>query len=478
MSFGPETVDWQKLFKSGVLAGTAPTTGVRTAPVIGADYQAQLEAEALKAKMAALEYEGSQKKLTGEAGQMVGKWYVPKSPLAMAAEAFGVYQGRKGMEESLGRQADIRRKYEADALADRTKILDMTQPQAKTDYSNVGPTTGLDGPDFNPQKVSTPPDLRAAEQAALKSQFPQTRELAKVLAEQREKALTLGAPHASPESAILAAQTGDPNKLSPLSAQAPAERKDSMGNTYQIITDPKTGKQTVTYAPKETKVSTTVSTGDKFGLAGFNNRSDITFKEMRPEAEAAAKNLQTTAAALSALPRSQTGILIPASQAIQQVGKAFGIDTATTAGTAELSSLLKQRIMAKLGGKLGAQISDADRKFVEGYAGDLASDKDALYRLLSLDMATSMQSIERYNQQLSGLAAEENARDPNSQANYDPYRVNFKVGGIAPEVDAMIGKALQGQPIGAMPAPPEQGGTGATSAVQVPKAPTVRRRNW
>lgn len=158
-------------------------------------------------------------------------------------------------------------------------------------------------------------------------------------------------------------------------------------------------------------------------------------------AVSADQNLRLTTEALGALKAGgDAGFAGTAIQYLRKAGERFGVENAATAPTDTLSSTLKQRVFAKLGG-LGVAISDADRRFMAEASGDLSTDSQALRRLMALDTAASILEISRHNRRVDELAKRGGAFEL-LQANRLP--INF----IAPDEEfaKMVDNVLAGKP--------------------------------
>lgn len=126
--------------------------------------------------------------------------------------------------------------------------------------------------------------------------------------------------------------------------------------------------------------------------------------EGRKDAEAARTGLRSSVEALTAInDGARMGIAEPALQVARKLAAQAGFAQAETAPTETLAMVLKKSVFDDLGG-LGAQISDGDRSFVEGFTGTLMTDPAAMKRILALRIAGQMQRQNEYNQQVDAFA--------------------------------------------------------------------------
>lgn len=156
-------------------------------------------------------------------------------------------------------------------------------------------------------------------------------------------------------------------------------------------------------------------------------------------AKSAQQNLMSTTEAVDAIRRgAETGALENVVLGARKIAERLGIPQAETAPTDQLSSLLKARVFAKLGG-LGVAISDADRQFMSGASGDITTDPKALKRLLALDAAASIKEVNRHNQRVDAISGQYPEQSANRLSlNWMP--------GDDPEFDQMVQNALAGRP--------------------------------
>lgn len=160
------------------------------------------------------------------------------------------------------------------------------------------------------------------------------------------------------------------------------------------------------------------------------------------EAQGATKSLSNYAEALQSINEgANSGMAEPVVQGFRKALEAIGIPDAATGPTDNLSAQLQRAAFNKLGG-LGAQISDADRQFVTKSQGDLTTNPQALKRMLALDAAMSMMSVEKHNTRADALGEATDSRDI-TDANKFRFDFSFDKD---PEMAAMIDNVLRGRP--------------------------------
>lgn len=169
----------------------------------------------------------------------------------------------------------------------------------------------------------------------------------------------------------------------------------------------------------------------------------------------------------------QTGFAGEAVQVLRKMGTMVGIgDAATTTNTDALGAQLGQRVLAKLGGKLGGQISDGDREFLSKVSGNLTTDPAALKRLIAIDTFASLEAINKFNDRI-GSTVQRNPGYADLQNYTVPINADF---GQDPEFAAMMANLLKGKASNAgMATAP-----GAPSAPQqpVPGGPSRPPLTW
>lgn len=215
------------------------------------------------------------------------------------------------------------------------------------------------------------------------------------------------------------------------------------------------------------KVSTTVNNNPT--QAGLKKYQEAVGESLAPggksrvSAEQAQEGLTASVEALQAVnDGARMGIAQPAMQVVRKLGAELGIANADTAPTDALSAALKQSVFKDLGG-LGAQISDADRKFVTEFSGDLTTDAGALKRMLAIRIAAQIKKVNAHNKQAQAFGR--TVEDPGFEG-LAGLPLNIQI--PDDEVAAMVDNILMGKPTTA--------GMKQPTARPSLKAPTVR--NW
>ena len=206
-----------------------------------------------------------------------------------------------------------------------------------------------------------------------------------------------------------------------------------------------------------TKVSTVVNNNPT--QAGLKKYQEAVGESLAPggksrvAAEQAQEGLTASVEALQAVnDGARMGIAQPAMQVVRKLGAELGIANAETAPTDALSAALKQSVFKDLGG-LGAQISDADRKFVTEFSGDLTTDTGALKRMLAIRIAAQIKKVNAHNKNVAAFGR--TAEDPNFEG-LAGMPLNIQI--PDDEVAAMVDNVLQGKPTTAGMAKQPSGG--------------------
>ena len=221
------------------------------------------------------------------------------------------------------------------------------------------------------------------------------------------------------------------------------------------------------------KVSTTVNNNPT--QAGLKKYQEALGESLAPggksnvAAQQAQEGLMASVEALQAVnDGARMGIAQPAMQVVRKLATEFGIANADTAPTDALSSSLKQSVFKDLGG-LGTQISDADRKFVTEFSGDLATDPMALKRMLAIRIATQIKKVNTHNKQAQAFGR--TVDDPNFEwVASSPLNIQIPDN----EVANMVDNILAGRPTtSGMPA---QGSPGSSKTTPMSAADYIRMK--
>ena len=128
-------------------------------------------------------------------------------------------------------------------------------------------------------------------------------------------------------------------------------------------------------------------------------------------------------------------------------------------------------MFAKLGGKLGGQVSDSDVKFVQQMAGSTTTDAAALKRLLAIAAVQDLRFLSRYNADVQDIS-----KSPGFEylARYAAPS-HFLGAEVDPEVDQMMQNVFAGKPavVGATPLAPSPGAPARPGVAPAP-APVIQ----
>lgn len=221
------------------------------------------------------------------------------------------------------------------------------------------------------------------------------------------------------------------------------------------------------------RVSTTVNNNP--ASAGLKKYQEALGESLAPggksnvAATQAQEGLTASVEALQAVnDGARMGIAQPAMQVVRKLGAELGIANADTAPTDALSAALKQSVFKDLGG-LGTQISDADRKFVTEFSGDLTTDTAALKRMLAIRIASQIKKVNQHNRQAQSFGR--TVDDPNFEAQAgSPLNIQVP----DDEVAAMVDNVLMGRPTTAGMA--RQSGAAGSPSKPIPLADYLRMK--
>jgi hypothetical protein len=363
-----------------------------------AEYQGELSAIDQQKRMAEMLMQKSMKERP--AGQMVGRHFVPTSPLFALSDAMDKYYARKDLSAADSARSGVLQRAEMDRTAEQADLLSYTQP--KFSAGEEGPAR--QDPDYN-TLVTRGPAAR----------FKENRDLAGALLKQRMDLFSAGSRGASPESLISGVQAGgDPNRL----AARPTERwdtatvpalpgPDGLPRSQIRQTSSITGQQRVLdETPNQMKVSAT-ATANGGNVHAEKKGIEFAFAQMKESeapARAQAQSLVSIQEALAGLDMGvKTGRLSGAEQFVRGVMESRGVEKTGAEGFDGLASSLKRITFTSLGG-LGKQISDADRMFMEQTTGSTLQEPMALRRALAITAAANMQSVSAHNQRAQTMA--------------------------------------------------------------------------
>lgn len=376
--------------------------------------------------------------MTPQQGQMVSGHYVGPGiagALGQVAQMVGGHFLGKQADEAAGALAQSRNTALGEGLEKYLRTRDGAPGQTMTDQQAADLMQNDQAPTLaEPVKA----DPRRAVIEAMTSQFP---ELQKV------------------------GQMDFASMLKP-AGRDPSMIKESGGQFYDLSSGKPVLLGGVEYGPTETlggdlyqrgpggklikldnapKISTTVNNNPT--QAGLKKYQEAVGESLAPggksrvSAEQAQEGLTASVEALQAVNNgARMGIAQPAMQVVRKLGAELGIANADTAPTDALSAALKQSVFKDLGG-LGAQISDADRKFVTEFSGDLTTDTGALKRMLAIRIAAQIKKVNAHNKQAAAFGR--TAEDPGFEG-LAGLPLNIQI--PDDDVAAMVDNVLQGKP--------------------------------
>lgn len=130
------------------------------------------------------------------------------------------------------------------------------------------------------------------------------------------------------------------------------------------------------------------------------------------------------------------------------IGGLTGIQFDATTPTGVLAKTLAKNVLDEFGGKLGNQISNADREFMAIAEGGLNDDPKALERILAIRAALAIKSLNLHNSNIEDLAASpENKVGSYTRRRWSVQAPGFKYTFASPDADASFRATLAGIPL-------------------------------
>lgn len=384
---------------------TTDALGTSGREAIPLEYQAPLKRAERKRAIA---QQMAQMAMKANPTQMVSGMAVKQSPVEHLVKALAGYLGFRGLSQADELEEASLGKYSRDSAADLAAVQQKAAPSQRTvrDPGAILDKDFTQGDESLPTKVeAVPGDVRGAVAQALASRFPQTRALGANMQKDRServKQIADALKERDPLSAARLIQSGNlEDPLPGLPQPAITFGKTPEGKEYAATTDVK-GQPSVRFAPVPSSTNVAVNTAPRLG-AKVNEQQAGHFAyggKGREDADAIEKSMQTTQETLQALTRNPAmGAGAEGFQVLRKWAEVLGADMKDiTTNTEQMKMLLGERALAALGGKLGAQVSDADRKFIMENLGQINSDPEAVRRILLTTAKYQMAAQNKYNQ--------------------------------------------------------------------------------
>ena len=323
---------------------------------------------------------------------------------------------QKKLETARKKQADVQGMYQSKLLEEGRKYI-TSRDGATVD--TAGPPEEGQG---QPQRITAPNPL-AFKGAAL-SQFPEMQARA---ADDRKSYETLRGEllkKASPGSAL--ASPEDIRGLKP-------EVKQGLANGAAVQWGTQDGELPKVLAPvtqtmlpsgtlvnnefgggqnsvdKAAKVTATASMNNNPGSYALKGVIDALPEDLKA-AQAANQAISASQTAMSAL---KVGAKSGAGEEYKQAARTAvesltGIKFEATTPTAMLAKSLAELVVTEFGGKLGAGVSNADVEFMKLAMSGLATDANAIERILAIRAARAIKAVDKYNSNIADTTSQPN----------------------------------------------------------------------
>lgn len=349
-----------------------------------------------------------------------------RSPIAMLADMIALRKNQKQLSEASEAEKALYLKHKAAEGAGIQDLLAGFQPSRKELAGPMpeGATTEALPP------VEVPADPRAAIMRAMTSQYPNVKKLGGELFKQRNTQWEklIGMPGMDPTKAI--ASGGDPSQLGVAEIAPPklGEYVGSSGKTVQTIETPQgPGKPVNVQVVREpTRISAEANSMPKKPGSEVLEQTgkDFAFGGKQAQAaEALRGKLANTSNLLSTIGQAQMGSGAEVFQEARKFAQMLGMPVSEATTPTELARMgLGQAVMDELGG-LGAQISDADRKFMSQVQGSITTDKRAMEMMLLWRAKKVMETLNRMQE--SAKAISQHPAFSEYQIPFPSYTGNF-----------------------------------------------------
>lgn len=188
--------------------------------------------------------------------------------------------------------------------------------------------------------------------------------------------------------------SGDPSRLSG-QFHTPGIQGANIDGMQGVLTTKPTGEQSFSHRP----VGTTVNVGGEKSAMRVNEDSAKYFNyggEGYLRATEITKNLNNNVELLKTMELNpQMGAGAEFFQLARKWAETLGADVSNATTPTEMAKMqLGQKVLDRLGG-LGAQVSDADRKFMMDTQGSIGNDPEAVRRIMLIEMKYLMQEMNK-----------------------------------------------------------------------------------
>lgn len=344
-------------------------------------------------------------------GEMVSGHYVARGPLGAIADVAKVWLAQKADEKASEDQRKLAERYGQEMGADMAGVrAALTGKPAQSTPNFVMQVDEATGQPAEAMSSEVPANPAEAVTRALASRFGEVRkygaELEKQQAEFRKAGLTGAARNATPESVAAAATSGDLSQIR--GPRFGDVRTLAQGPNGPIIGQREIFSGEVKFAP---------GGGTTVNLAGENAAEKLAVQQIGGQAEQLRQKTLPLIESLQTQSRlmaegAKTGMVQPELELVKNFFTSLtGVEVDPTQPiTQSLRSEMKNAVLKDIG-SLGAQISDADRKFIENAFSNERMGADAVHEVNAIRLKYAMQSIERHNafvdsQRAAGVAAQ------------------------------------------------------------------------
>lgn len=354
-------------------------------------------------------------------------YIIPRNPIAQALDMYTAHKYGQEVESADKERQSFLAGYSG---GEAGEIAELTKAGTKGDIARF---------------LAHPmPGVRARAEAEQKRRLEEALKV-------REKVSTFVSDRGDTEDAVqLITGQKSPESYTPSPYKDPTFGSQNVGGVdYAITTNfDKFGRPQATLTRPPSTITNTVSTGDKVELEQFKSQIDqVAPKGASYEAaKNASKSLRSIAEAIGQIEAGATsGTVEPYLQVARGIAAYLGIPNAAAASVDALSAALKSKVLSEQGG-LGTQISDADRRFFEEAGGSIATNPEALLRILSYQAVSQMREVAMHNQRVQQLADIKPINPELMKINAIPLNFALPQGPVGKKVEQMIDRLYKGLP--------------------------------